>query len=343
MLTVSGTPVPAAPSALRHPSAKFTKATRLASVFTALAVAGPSAQAAVFFSPGYGGTAIYTHPNSDSIYSYDWGSDGRIYLGTIDSSYQSGGIYSFDGSSTATLQAANGVYAGASVVAIGSSIYFNDAANSPLIYQYRIGDGSTTSLLTNHYSLGTDGNNLITTGSADFVTTRLNYYAGGVLSGAVDIGGVEGGSGPAAFDMAGNLFYAPGYGDPSIYRWSALEVAAAVLSNGSSTLDASGHRWLDYGASFSTAGVGSLLLDADGNVLVTLTSFLDPSSLVKFSADGSGSFETILTSSDRLGEIRQNGGNLYLSQANQIITIVPEPSTLLAALSGLGLLLRRRR
>lgn len=311
---------------------------------TAMLALGPVARAAVSFSSGYSGTAVYTHANSDAVYSYDWGSDGNIYLGTLTASYRSGGIYRFDGSFTSTIQTASSVFAGASVVALGSSVYFNDADNSPKIYRYDIGDSTTTSAASTNYSLATDGTNLITTGSADFVTTRINYYAGGLLAGGIDLGGIPGASGPAAFDMAGNLFYAPGFGDLSIYRWSAIEVAAAVLGNGSPALSASGHQWLDYSSSFSSAaGAGSLLVDADGNVIVTVTDFSNPSSVVKFSADGSGSFETILTSTDRLGELRLNGGNLYLSESNSIIAIVPEPSALLAALSGLGLVMRRRR
>jgi hypothetical protein len=323
------------------PSARITSGI---AVITAMLVSSPVARAAVSFGSGYSGTAVYTHANSDSVYSYDWGSDGKIYLGTLTASYRSGGIYRFDGSFTSTIQAASSVYAGASVVALGSSVYFNDADNSPKIYRYDIGDSTTTSAASTNYSLATDGTNLITTGSADFVTTRINYYAGGLLAGGIDLGGIPGASGPAAFDMAGNLFYAPGFGDLSIYRWSAIEVAAAVLGNGSPALSVSGHQWLNYGSSFgSAAGAGSLLVDADGNVIVTVTDFTNPSSVVKFSADGSGSFETILTSTDRLGELRLNGGNLYLSESNNIIAIIPEPSALLAALSGLGLFLRRRR
>ena len=342
MPTGAGTLVPAARSA-PHCHSKPRKIPGIVAMAAFVALS-PVAHAAVNFSPGYSGTAVYTHSNSDDIFSYDWGSDGKIYLGTVTSSYKSGGIYSYDGTSTSTIQAASNVYAGASVVAIGSSVYFNDAANSPSIYRYNIGTSATTSLGATNYSLATDGTNLLTVGSADYVTTHINYYAGGVLAGGIDLGGITGNSGPAAFDMAGNLFYAPGYGDLSIYRWSAIEIAAAVLGNGSPALDASGHRWLDYSSSFSTAGgAGSLLLDADGNVIVTVTDFSNPSSLVKFNADGSGSFETLLTSTDRLGELRLNGGNLYLSETNKIITIIPEPSTLLVALSGFGLLLRRRR
>lgn len=342
MLTGAGTLVPVARSVPRRHS-EPSRFSGIAVIAASMALS-PFAQAAVVFSPGYSGTAAYTHSNSDNIFSYDWGSDGKIYLGTVDSSYKSAGIYSYDGTSSSTIQAARNVYAGTSVVAIGSSVYFNDADNSSKIFRYDIGSSTTSSLSATNYSLATDGSNLVTTGSADYVTTRIGYYANGVLAGMIDLGGITGNSGPAAFDMAGNLFYAPGYGDLSIYRWSAIEIAAAVLGNGSPALAASGHKWLDYSSSFNTAaGAGSLLLDADGNVIVTVTDFSNPSSLVKFNANGSGSFETILTSTDRLGEVRLNGGNLYLSETNKIIAVIPEPSTLLVALSGLGLLLRRRR
>ncbi|MEY3897591.1 MAG: hypothetical protein RLZZ214_3112 [Verrucomicrobiota bacterium] len=342
MLTGAGTLVPAAPPAPRRHS-KRSRIPGIAAIAAVLAFC-PAAHAAVTFSSGYSGITAYTHSDSDDIFSYDWGSDGKIYLGTVTSSSKSGGVYSYDGSSISTIQAASNVYAGTSVVAIGSSVYFNDAATSPNIFRYDITSSTTTSLSTTNYSLATDGINLLTTGSADYTTTHINYYSGGGFAGMIDLGGIDGYSGPAAFDMAGNLFYAPGYGDLSIYRWSAIEVAAAVLGGGSPALSAIGHQWLDYSSSFATAGgAGSLLVDADGNVIVTVTDFLNPSSLVKFSADGGGSFQTLLTSTDRLGELRLKDGNLYLSETNKIITIVPEPSTLLVALSGLGLLLRRRR
>lgn len=343
--------VPAAQSAQCRPfnsflagrSVKPRRASPLASMITTLLAFSPLAPAAVSFSSGYSGMDIYTHANSDAIYSYDWGSDGNIYLATVKSDYKSGGIYRYDGSLTSTIQAASDIYAGSSVVAIGSAIYFNDADFTSKIYRYNIGDSTTTSVSAVNYSLATDGSNLVTTGSADFETTHISYYAGGALAGTIDLGAVVGGSGPAAFDMVGNLFYAPGYGDTSIYRWTAVEVAAAVLGAGSTPLAAVGHQWVDYGSSFSGAGASSLLLDSDGNVLVTLTEFLNPSSLVKFSADGSGSFETLLTSNDRLGDLRFHGGSLYLSETNNIIAIIPEPSALLVALSGFGLFLRRRR
>lgn len=307
----------------------------------AFVTVSPSAQAALAFSSGYSSNLFYTHSNGDGINSYDWGSDGKLYYATSTSSFSSGGVYRYDGISSTTIRAASADYAGASVVAIGSSVYFNDS-NYPTskIYRYNIGDSSTISINSSNYSLTTDGTNLLTTGSG---ATQFSYYANGVLSGALDLGGVAGGSGPAAFDVAGNLFYAPGYSDTRIYRWSSAEVAASVSGSGTPQLAASGHQWVNYGSSFAGMGASSLLLDATGNVLVTLTDFTNPSLLVKFNANGGGGFETILTSTDRLGELRLSGGNLLMSDGNRIITIIPEPSSMLMAFAGLGLLLRRKR
>ncbi len=306
-----------------------------------------SAAAALSFASGYSGVDYYSHGGADGIYSYDWGSDGHLYYGTATPSFTAGGIYRYDGVAITTIKAASADFAGASVVGIGSSIFFNDSTPSNLqrIHQYDIGSGSTTSVTVTNYALGSDGSHLLTTGSADFLVTRLTYYPSGVSGATIDLGGIDGASGPVAVDAAGNLFYAPGYGDLGIYRWTAAEVAAAVSGNGIPALSASGHLWLDYSGSFAgVSGATSLLLDAGGSVLVTLTDFSAPSSLVRFSADGSGSYETLLTSDERLGELRQHDGNLYLSDGNRILVIIPEPSVLAISLLGIvpGLMLRRR-
>ena len=70
---------------------------------------------------------------------------------------------------------------------------------------------------------------------------------------ATGLGGGFGGSGPLAFDLAGNLYYAPGYADTSIYKFAASEVADAIAQNGN-PLKVTGHRWLDYGIRFSEQG-----------------------------------------------------------------------------------------
>lgn len=315
----------------------------VASLFTV-----SSATAALSFASGYGASDYHTHGGSDAIYSYDWGSDGNLYYGTATPSSTAGGIYRYNGVSTTTVKAASGDFAGASVVGIGSSIFFNDStpSNAQRIHQYDIKAGSTTSVTVTNYALGSDGSHLLGTGSADFAVTRLTYFASGVSGATIDLGGIDGASGPVAADASGNLFYAPGFGDLGIYRWTAAEVAAAISGDGIPALSASGHLWLDYSSSFGTvSGASSLLLDAGGNVLITLTDFSAPSSLVKFAADGSGSYETILTSDERLGELRQHEGNLYLSNGNRIVAIIPEPSVMIISLLGAvpGLMLRRRR
>lgn len=314
---------------------------------TALALMTSSATAALTFSPGYSAADYFTLPGADGISSYDWGSDGNLYYGTATPSFNFGGIYRYDGTATTTIKAANSNYSGASVVAIGSSIYYNDStpSNVQKIYRYQIGDASTVSVDTTNYSLGTDGSHLLSAGSDDFTTTHISYYPGGITGGTIDLGGIDGASGPLAFDTAGNLYYAPGFGSLSIYRWSSSEVAMAISSNGVDALAAAGHVWLDYSASFgSVSGASSLLLDPDGNVIVTLTDFVNPSALVKFDADGNGGYQTILTSDERLGDLRMHDGNLYLSDANRIIGIIPEPSVSLISLLTLapGLIRRRR-
>jgi hypothetical protein len=320
--------------------------TRISALIISLAIAS-SAAAALSFSPGYSAQNYHTHGSSDGIISYDWGADGALYYATADSSFLSAGVYRHEGAFTTSIQNASGNFAGGSVIAVGSSIYFNDStfSNQQNIYQYSLGTGTTTAATLANYALGSDGSHLYTT-SGDFATTRLTYFIDDLAGGTIDLGGVAGASGPLTFDASGNLFYAPGYGDLSIYRWDAAEVAAAISGNGSPSLSAGGHLWIDYSAAFGSAGgATSMLTDAEGNLIVTLTSFTDPSALVKFSADGSGTYETILTSFDRLGELRMHEGQLYLSDGNSIVGIIPEPSSLLFCMvtCGAGFAVRRRR
>jgi hypothetical protein len=309
--------------------------------FLALASA---ASAALSFTPSYSGSVEHTHSNSDAVIGFDWGSDGKIYYATATQSYASGGLYRKDGTSSTELVAGSGsLFPGASVVAIGSTIYFNDSdwSNNQFIRTYTIGSGSGSPTVATNYALGTDGTNLFTTGSADWVTTRISYYANGNLGATVDLGGVAGNPGPVAVDSAGNLFYAPGFGDLSIYRWSAAEVAAAI--GGGPQLSATGHIFADYSLDFPTLdGASSLAIDAAGNLFVTFTSFTSPSSLVRFDASGATN-EIVATSSDRLGGLNIQNGQLYVADGNQIFSVIPEPSSLLLSLFALVPLVARRR
>ncbi|RYD21636.1 MAG: hypothetical protein EOP88_10690 [Verrucomicrobiaceae bacterium] len=303
-----------------------------------------SATAALSFGAGYGGTNYHTAGGGDGIISFDWGSDNALYYSTSTSSFTAGGVYRHDGLSTSTIMAgSSSLFAGASVVSIGGSIYFNDStfSNVQRVHEYTIGSGTTTTATVTNYSLGTNGTDLFISGG-DFSGTRLTWHPDGISGSTIDLGGVDGASGPLTFDASGNLYYAPGFGDLKIYSWSASEVAATM--SGGTPLSATGNVWVDYTSAFSTAGgATSMTTDEFGNVIVTITNFTDPSALVKFSADGSGSYETIATSTDRLGEVRLHEGKIYLAEGSSIVEIIPEPSSFLLAFMACGAFVMKRR
>lgn len=303
-----------------------------------------SASAALTFGVGYGGTTYHTASGGDGIISFDWGSDNALYYMTSTPSFTAGGVHRYDGANTTTIMAGSStLFAGANVVSIGGSIYFNDStfSNVQRVHEYTISSGTTTTATLTNYTLGTNGGDLFITGG-DFSETRLTWHPDGLSGATIDLGGVAGASGPLTFDDSGNLYYAPGFGDLKIYSWSASEVAAAMA--GGTPLSATGNVWVDYTSSFSTAGgATSMTADEFGNVIVTLTSFTDPSALVRFSADGSGSYETIATSTDRLGEVRLHDGKIYLAEGSSIVEIIPEPSSFLLSLMACGAFMMMRR
>jgi len=303
--------------------------------------------AALNFSSGYSGTTYQTHSNSNSIYSYDWGSDGNVYYGTLTQSATFGGLYRGNGGPATNVVAGNSNFAGASVVAIGSSIYFNDGSYpAGGIHRHDVGgSGAITLGAVTNYALGAYGNNLLTTGSLSYSgPSQISYYAGGALGSTIELGELPGASGPVFVDGQGYLYYAAGSDNLSIYRWSAAEVALAISSGGSNPLIAEGHLWIDYSAAFEGfAGAGSMVVDADGSLFVTMTNYGGPSELVRFDADGSGNFTRILSSNDRLGDIRMHDDNLFISEGNRIVQIVPEPSALMLSLVMGGVFLGTRR
>jgi len=312
----------------------------------------PAAQAGItYINPGYGSSTFLTHGNSDTVQSFDWDSSGNLYYSTTTGSFNFGGLYK--NSSGNQVVSGSSDFASTSVVAIGDHVYYNtsDFSNQK-IYSYGPLSGSPSASLvstTANYGLYTHNGELFITGSVGFGTNHIYHStldgSGNLVSDpATDLGVTSGGSGPLAFDGSGNLYYAPGFSDPSIYKFSASEVAAAISDPTGSPLSVTGNLWLDYSSIYSAySGGTSMAFDADGNLLLTLTNFVDPSLLVKFGVDGlSGNYDstatTVLEDSGILGELRSHGGDLYVASGNQIITVAagPEPSTY--ALLGLGLL-----
>jgi hypothetical protein len=298
----------------------------------------------------------YTHTSDDSIVSFDWDASGNLYYQTSTPSFLFGGIFKYDGSNTTQPVAADTDYfAGASVVAIGDYVYYNnsDWSNNQYIYKYGPLSGTPAASQvsdTVNYSLHPRNGDMFISGGT-MAETYL-YHSGLDANGDLDpdpattIGTMNGNSGPAAFDTAGNLYYAPGYGDLSIYRWTATEVAAAIADPDNDPLDPTGHDWLDYSGDFSVSGATSMLVNGD-ELLVTLTDFMNPSNLVSFDIDAAGAYAgtntVVVEDTGRMGELRLHDGQLYLASDNRIVRVVPEPATMaLLGLGGLAVLCRRR-
>jgi hypothetical protein len=303
--------------------------------------------------PAYQFTPFVTHTSSDNVVSYDWGANGSLYYQTATPTFNFGGLYQYSGGTPTQAVAGSSDFSGASVVSIGNYVYYNtgDFSNTN-IYKYGPIGGSPSATLastTVNFGLYTHGGNLFITGAPGFGTNHIYYSsigANGALanSPAIDLGADSGGSGPLAFGPQGDLFYAPGFGDLSIYRWSAADVAAAMADPIGHPLSATGHLWLNYSGLYGNESGGtSMLIDSSGHVLLTLTSFTNPSVLARFGIAGDGSFDgassTLLEDTSPLGELREHDGSLFFSSGNQIFQVVPEPSSLLCFGSGLILLM----
>jgi hypothetical protein len=327
-----------------------------------------SADAQPNTAPGFSATPLYTHSTSDTIVSYDWAAATGLYYMTSAADFGTGvGLWKATGSAPQNFYTNSNNFGGNSVVTIGDYVYFNDSdlSNNQFIRRYGPVSGSAVTTLTSsnlNYGLyGHDGSLFITAknGSAPANLFYSGLAADGHLLSdpalslgdpTTGLGGGAGGSGPLVFDLAGNLYYAPGYSDTSIYKFAASEVADAIAQNGH-PLKVTGHQWLNYHTSFpSEVGATSLLMDAEGDLLVTLTSFSSPSLLVEFGVASDGSYDNtateILSDTERLGELRAHDGKLYVSSGNGIYEVVPEPGAfvlLTLAMGALGLVRRRSR
>ncbi len=312
----------------------------LGMIFSGSAVMGQLSTAS-----GYTSSEVYS-TGGDAIVAFSEGSDGALYYMTSTPSYGLGGLYRWDGVSATNLYTppSSGYFAGASVVSVNETVYFNYSTSNYSTSNFYIqGYNTSTEVLgsaeeTSNYALAAGGSSnpdTLWVSSSDWVNTELSYAttdSSGALSGSpVSIGSVAGGAGPLQFDAAGNLYYASGYGSSVLYAWSAVQVADAIsdpVSNALAVADAV--LAYDWASDYAGYGGTSLAFDNEGDAFLTLTNFGSPSLLVEFDLDGLSvlALNEIASSTGRLGEVVFEGSELYLSDGDSIyaITPVPEPA-----------------
>lgn len=315
---------------------------RLAMLGVASALTSPAHSAVSILDSAYSFSTYHTHSvATSSVVSFDWDTDESLYYQTFTASYNFGGLFRWDGLTQSTAVPGDSDFYGYSVVRIGNNLHYNTSSlSSQKVFKYQPRSTPPAAVLTssanNSFLFGRQPGEMFITGAAGFGTNEIYHVflngAGDFLSTPISLGLTIGSSGPAAFDASGNMFYAPGFGDLNIYRYTAADVAAAIADPTSTPLPPAASRlWWNYSTVFpAVSGATGLAFDASGNLLVTLTDFSNPSYLVRANADGSGnlsSFSALLSSTDQLFEVRVKDDSIYVANRDTILQVVPEPST----------------
>lgn len=328
----------------QHPMKKDTMKIRhisLAVAGIALALASTSRAAVSILDPAYAFSIYHTHSvASSAVVSFDWDADGAVYYQASTDAYGFGGLFAWNGITQSTMVAGSSDFSGASVVRIGDNIYFNtsDFTDQKVFKFGPLGGApSVTNISTavNSGLYGRGAGEMFIAGAPGFGTNQIYRVtldgSGNFASAPASLGLTIGSSGPIAFDLSGNMYFAPGFGNLGIYKYTAAEVAAAIADPLLNPLPAAGSRlWHDYSGDLSVSGATGMTFDGQGNLLLTLTDFVNPSLLVRFDVDGAGDFgglSEILFSTDRLGDVRYRDGAIYVGNANTILQVVPEPGT----------------
>lgn len=318
----------------------------------------PASFGAITYNNGFGGVASYTHTTSDSVVSFDWSSTGQLFYMTS-SGFPDINVWRDNGGSPQAVYSEPNNFSGASVTAIGNYIYFNDSTSGGTqnIWKFGPTNGSpATTLISTAANSTLTGHNgdLFIAGDGNGNFVNENFYTdldgnGDFTGSVVNLGENFGSSGPIVFDAVGDMYYAPGFNDKSIYKWTAAQVADAIA--GISTLPTTGVLWYDYSADFANqSGATGMALDADGNLIVSITDFVNDSVLVQFGVDGTGDFDGVLTqilsTTTRLGDVRNYNDDIYVAANNTVLQIIPEPGStgmLLGLIAGVAVLIVRRR
>lgn len=330
----------------------------LAIVGIASALTSPSHATVSILDPSYSFSIYHTHsvPTS-AVVSFDWDSGGTVYYQASTEFFNFGGLFTFNGVTQGTAVPGSSAFSGASTVRIGDNIYYNTSDSEQRVWKYGPLSGTPTatnvSTAANWGLFRRGADEMFLTGVPGFGPNevyRATLDGSGNFTGApVSLGLTIGSSGPIAFDLSGNMYYAPGFGNRSIYKYTAADVAAAIANPITNPLPAAATRlWRDYSMDFAAVNGGAgIAFDETGDLLVTLTDFSNPSFLVRFDVDAFGAYEgfdAILSSTNRLGDVRFKDGSIYIANADTILQVVPEPGTIGLVLMGCSALalLRRR-
>lgn len=279
-------------------------------------------------------TAYFVFPASSTaaLVSFDWDSDGVLHYTVGDPNWGLK-LEVYKGSSPLPVFISNAVWAGSRITRIGDKMYFNDGGDFfRFDFNYYFYDaaspGSVASFLEVPYGASLWG--LETDGSGRFFASgsQATWGPGALFFSEVDssgnlvsvppllLGTMGDVPGPLTFDTIGNLFYAPGYvfvGNASVYRWTAAEVAEAVM--GTTMLAPAGHAWATVPSPYS--GATGLAVDGYGNVYASATAWGSPSQLLLFDANTHDCLP-IAQYGGRLETVRVNDGAIYVSCAEGI-------------------------
>lgn len=318
------------------------RSSRLAILVAAAALTSPVHSAVSILDPAYSFSNYHTDSEpTSSVVAFDWELEGALYYQTFTTSYNFGGLFKWNGLTQTTAVPGDSDFYGYSVLRVDGQLYYNTStSSSQKISRY---DPLNTPLspvqvsaANNSFLFSRQPGEIFITGAEGFGTNQ-NYRAqldaaGDFLSAPISLGLTIGNSGPGRFDASGNMFYAPGFGDLSIYRYTAADVAAAIDDPAANPLPPAASRlWWNYGTDFpAVSGATGLAFDASGNLLVTLTDFSNPSYLVLANVDGSGSFSSfspLLSSTEQLFAVQFKDDAIYVANSNTILQVVPEPST----------------
>ena len=319
----------------------------------AVLAAGSAAWGQVTAGPGHRAQLYFANPAAgQAMVSFDWDSEGALYVSSAATNWAPGmTLWHHDDGGTSQVWSDASVFAGSWVASAGQQVYFNEDSNYR-VYAVDSASGAARQVLehTNLWGMFPRGQHMFISG-ADATWTAALYVsdiaADGGLSGPVQIGQVGGNSGPLAWDAQGNLFVAEGYnggGEPGIYRFTSLEVAAALVDPAGSALSGAGRLWTTL-EGYSGGGATGMTFDDAGNLLLTATIFGGPSQLRRYPVDPmgeAGEFDLLASSAARLATVRVMDGLTYVSSPAGIYTVsVPEPASLCALAVG-AMLLRRR-